>query len=124
MAEPSRSIVAVSTAPEVADRLVATARFFRVLGDATRLAIVRCLLGGERTVADLVDTLGISRSRVSNHLACLRWCEFVTADKRGRQVVYSVSDPTLRSVLNAAIPFVDAHADHLANCDRIGPDWA
>jgi ArsR family transcriptional regulator, cadmium/lead-responsive transcriptional repressor len=123
MAGKSISIVAVNSAPETVNQLIATARFFQVLGDATRLAIVRCLLDREHTVTELVSALDISRSRVSNHLACLRWCEFVTADKRGRQMVYAISDPVLRSVLDAAIPFVEAHADHLASCERIGPDW-
>lgn len=62
----------------------AGARFFRVLGDPTRLRILELLLAGPRTVAELTAAAGVRRARVSNHLACLRWCGFATADRRGR----------------------------------------
>jgi len=32
-------------------------------------------------VAELVAALGAPRSRVSNHLACLRWCRLVEAEQ-------------------------------------------
>ncbi len=101
----------------------AHARFFRALGDSTRLAIVQYLLERPHTVTDLVEKLGVSQSRVSNHLACLRWCRFVTGDRKGRQVVYSISDPRLARLLGVAAGMVGENQEHLANCHRIGPDW-
>src|SRR5437899_904509 len=52
----------------------AAARFFRVLGDPTRLRILELLLAGPRAVSELTAAAGAPRARVSNHLACLRWC--------------------------------------------------
>jgi ArsR family transcriptional regulator len=101
----------------------ASARFFRVLGDPTRLAIVQYLLERPHTVSELVNRLGVSQSRVSNHLACLRWCRFVTAERDGRQMIYSIGDPRMRRLLQLAAPMVREHEEHLAGCDRIGPDW-
>ncbi len=66
----------------------ALARFFRVLGDPTRLRILELLQGGERTVGEIVAAVGQPQPRVSTHLACLRHCGFVTAERRGREVVY------------------------------------
>ena len=45
---------------------------FRVLGDATRLGIIRTLLDdGEQNVGQLVDRLGTSQANVSKHLRVL-----------------------------------------------------
>ncbi|HEY2575439.1 MAG TPA: metalloregulator ArsR/SmtB family transcription factor [Streptosporangiaceae bacterium] len=101
----------------------ANARFFRALGDPTRLAIVRLLLRRPHTVTELVHELGVGQSRVSNHLACLRWCLFVTSERRGREVLYSVSDQRLRRLLGVAGEIVSENEDHLANTGRTGPHW-
>ncbi len=52
----------------------ALSRYFRVLGDPTRLRILEALLERERTVSELVHVVAAPQSRVSNHLACLKWC--------------------------------------------------
>jgi DNA-binding transcriptional ArsR family regulator len=101
----------------------ANARFFRVLGNPTRLAIVRLLLSAPHTVTELGEQLGLGQSRVSNHLACLRWCRLVVAESRGRQVVYSISDQRLARLLPIAAEIADDNADLLANARRTGPDW-
>ena len=102
---------------------MALARFFRVLGDPTRLALLECLQAGPRSVSELVAATGLSQSRVSNHLACLRWCRFVVAERRGRQVIYSITDRRMGGLLALARELARDHEDHLATCDRIGPDW-
>ncbi|MEX2031682.1 MAG: metalloregulator ArsR/SmtB family transcription factor [Dehalococcoidia bacterium] len=112
-----------STAPTVALVGTATARFFRVFGDPTRLAILELLEEAPRTVSELVDALGAPQSRVSNHLACLRWCGFVETERAGRQVTYRLADRRVREVLDAARGLVVDHCDHLASCTRMGPEW-
>ena len=101
----------------------ASARFFRVLGDPTRLAVLGLLLEGPRTVSELVDALGVRQSKVSNHLACLRWCRFVETERAGRQVTYRVADRRVRRVLEHGRQLAEDHCEHLASCRRIGPDW-
>lgn len=109
------------TAP-VADATV-LARFFRVLGDPTRLRILDLLQERERSVGELVEHLGVPQSRVSNHLACLRHCRFVVAQRQGREVVYRLAVPGLVGLLERALEVAAAEAEHLATCRRIGPDW-
>jgi DNA-binding transcriptional ArsR family regulator len=101
----------------------AVSRYFRVLGDPTRLRIVEALLERERTVSDLVDLLGAPQSRVSNHLACLRWCRLVESERRGRTVVYRVADGRISRLLGLAASLSEPNSEHLASCKRIGPDW-
>jgi len=102
---------------------IATARFFRVLSDPTRLGILELLVEAPRTVSELVEALGCPQSRVSNHLACLRWCELVDDERHGRQVTYRIRDRRVRGLVEAARSMAAEHRDHLVSCQRIGPDW-
>jgi DNA-binding transcriptional ArsR family regulator len=101
----------------------ALARYFRVLGDPTRLRIVEALLAGERTVSELVSITGAPQSRVSNHLACLKWCRVAESERRGRQVVYSIADRRVAKVMDLARVVAGENCEHLASCRRIGPEW-
>lgn len=101
----------------------AGARYFRVLGDSTRLRILTALLAGDRTVAQLAELTEIPRSRLSNHLACLKWCRFVAARRQGRHVVYRVVDPHVGDVLAAVARLSPDRSRYLARCRRIGPAW-
>jgi DNA-binding transcriptional ArsR family regulator len=122
-AEPTRPDHGEPGQGEPDAELSAAARYFRVLGDPTRLRLLVLLLDGPRSVSDLVAATGVGRSRVSNHLACLRWCRFVEATRRGRRVLYRVVDPRVGELLDLAATLAAPHRDHLATCRRIGPDW-
>src|SRR3989442_12349890 len=99
------------------------ARFFRVLGEATRLRIIDALTDGERSVGELVDLVGEAQPRISTHLACLRHCGFVTTERRGKEVVYRLALQGLDSVVNHATESLRPIAERLASCTRIGPEW-
>jgi ArsR family transcriptional regulator, cadmium/lead-responsive transcriptional repressor len=99
------------------------ARFFRVLGDPTRLRIVEALIAGERTVNELVALVGQAQPRISTHLACLRHCGFVTTERQGKEVVYRLTLRGLDNVLNEATESLSPIAERLATCTRIGPEW-
>ncbi|MGQ0826700.1 MAG: ArsR/SmtB family transcription factor [Actinomycetota bacterium] len=101
----------------------AAARFFRVLGDPTRLEILGLLLDRPHTVGELVAATGAAQPKVSNHLACLKWCRFAEAERDGRHVTYTIADERIGAVLAAARDIIEDHREHLASCRRIGPDW-
>src|SRR5688500_10411133 len=54
------------------DVVEATARIHKALGDPTRLEICWLLAEKERSVAELVDELGISQPLASHHLRVLK----------------------------------------------------
>jgi ArsR family transcriptional regulator, cadmium/lead-responsive transcriptional repressor len=101
----------------------AAARFFRVLGDPTRLHILDLLAEGERSVGELVDAVGQPQPRVSTHLACLRHCGFVDTERRGKEIVYRLALHGLDRIVDQGDAALEPIADRLATCTRIGPDW-
>ena len=102
----------------------AAGRLFKVLGDPTRLALLRHLADGPATVARLLFALGDPpRSRVGNHLACLAYCGLVTTERTGRHVTYALADPAVLELVESARRLAGPNADHLASCTRIGPAW-
>jgi DNA-binding transcriptional ArsR family regulator len=99
------------------------ARFFRVLGDPTRLRILELLEGGDQTVGEIVSATGQPQPRVSTHLACLRHCGFVSAERRGKEMVYSLGLKGVGRIVSRADAALEPIAERLATCTRIGPDW-
>lgn len=69
------------------------------LADPTRQQILLQLLAGPTYPADLADLLGVARTNVSNHLACLRGCGLVRTTREGRQVRYELASPRLAHAL-------------------------
>src|SRR5919199_822756 len=97
------------------------AKYFRVLGDRTRLRILDLVSEGERSVGDLAGELGEPQPKVSNHLACLRWCGFVTTRREHRTVHYRVSDKRVAAIVALAHELLADNEEHVAACCRIDP---
>jgi DNA-binding transcriptional ArsR family regulator len=96
------------------------AKYFRGLGDPSRLRILELLRSeGELTVGALVDRLGLPQPKVSNHLACLRWCGFVGARREGRLVFNRIADRRVEAMLELAQSLLADNAEHVAACCRI-----
>ncbi len=96
-----------------------TARFFNGLADPTRLRIVELLLERPYTVGEIVATLGLRQSRISNALVCLKWCGFVEARRDGRHMWYVVTDPRIRTLVSLARTVMADHAAEIACCTRL-----
>lgn len=98
----------------IATRLDVVQRLGRAMADPTRSRILLSLLDGPGYPAALARDLDLTRSNVSNHLACLRDCGFVVAEPEGRQTRYEIADPHLALALNALVAttlMVDGCAD-------------
>ena len=91
---------------------------FNALGDSTRLRILGLLLTGEVCVCDIHESLKISQSKASRHLAYLRRAGLVEARRDGLWIHYrlgSLTDPVVAAIGDAvrhALTHVDAvHRD-------------
>lgn len=94
------------------------AKFFRAVGDPTRLLLLEFLLA-EQTVGDCVEYVGLAQSRVSSHLACLADCGFVTSRRDGRFTRYQVTDSRVVELVSLARALAADNAAALAACTRI-----
>lgn len=86
-------------------------RLGRAMADPTRSRILLSLLTEPGYPAQLARDLGLSRTNVSNHLACLRGCGIVAAEAEGRQTRYEIADPHLTRALLSLVDVVLAVDD-------------
>lgn len=95
------------------------AKYFRGFGDPTRVRIMQLLRERERSVGELAELLGSPQPKVSNHLACLRWCGFVDSRREHRTVYYRVTDERVGQILDLAHSLLRDNAEHVAACRTI-----
>jgi DNA-binding transcriptional ArsR family regulator len=105
--------------PEHPQETEIVAKYFRGLGDPTRVRILEFLSEGELSVSELVDALGEPQPKVSNHLACLRWCGFVESRREHRTIYYRVADGRVERILRLARELLEQNEEHVAACRRI-----
>ena len=107
----------ISSAPTESELL---AKYFRVFADPSRLRILEVLEDeGELSVGELVEHLGLPQPSISNHLACLRWCGFVTARREHRTVYNRIADRKVSRMIVLARELLANNAEHVAACRRI-----
>jgi ArsR family transcriptional regulator, cadmium/lead-responsive transcriptional repressor len=98
------------------------AKYFRGLGDPTRLTILRLLQQeGELAAGEIVERLGLPQATVSTHLGCLRWCGFVVTRRRQRSILYRVAEARVMELITLADGLLDDNEDHVRSCSVI-PD--
>lgn len=102
-------------------RLEVMNRLGRALTDSTRSRILERLLEGAGYPARLAEELGLTRTNVSNHLACLRGCGIVVATPEGRHTRYEIADPHLTIAIEALVKVVLA-VDDGTDCTIVGCD--
>ena len=100
-------------------KLALTTKYFRALGDPSRLKILDSLLGGEKDVGELVELVGSSQGRVSNQLACLKQCGFVNTRRDGKFVYYSTADEEVHRLLEISQSMIARNAEQIWACTRV-----
>jgi DNA-binding transcriptional ArsR family regulator len=92
---PSRMIVANELA-----------HVLRQISHPDRIRLLLKLQAGELTVNELGDTLGISPTRVSQHLGVLRAVALVETRNVGQKRVYRLAQPAMAAWLIEGIDFI------------------
>ena len=96
------------------------AKYFRGLGDPTRLAILELLAdGAELSAGEIVTAIGLPQATVSTHLGCLRWCGFVATRREQRAVIYRIADDRVRAIVALGHEMLRDNAEHVAVCGTI-----
>ncbi len=71
----------------------------KLLGHPERLKIVEILEADAATVSDIQEQLDMPQAIVSQHLAKMRGCGIVAAERDGVHVYYRIVEPKVRHIL-------------------------
>lgn len=106
----------IKTLPD--DTMIAhMAQVFQLMGDESRLKILRSLMGGPLTVNKIVAATGQSQANVSKHLALLSRSGLLGRRKEGTRVWYSIKDPMVLALCDA----VCSHHKSAAHAPTVKP---
>ena len=83
------------------------AAFFKIFGDSTRLKILMALNVSELCVCDIMATLNMKQSTVSQQLKLLREVKVVKYRQEGKQVFYSLDDDHIHKILTVGIEHIE-----------------
>ncbi len=92
-------------------------QIFQVLGSRTRLRVLRALQGRELSVGELAESLRLTQSSASKHLALLKEAGLVCVRREGTWTFYQRAEgpPALGRVLREALESIEeAAADDAA----------
>jgi DNA-binding transcriptional ArsR family regulator len=92
------------------------AKLFCGLADPARLSCLLAIREQERTVSQSVVATGLSQPTVSKHLACLRACGLVHAERAGRHLTYCLCGTGVEELLRAADALLARSGDSIAAC--------
>ena len=102
------------------------AEVFKVLGDTTRLRIIRMLAsnpGSTLCVADLADRLGMTQPAVSQHIKALKQVGLLEPDKQGFRVYYYIDTDILSSYkekIDEMFELAFTKCSRIGNCNGHG----
>jgi DNA-binding transcriptional ArsR family regulator len=97
------------------------ARLCQALSNATRLRIVHSLRDGPQRVTDLAQATELSQATVSRHLTALRNCGVVTAQRRGQEIIYHISNPKIMTVCDLMREVLAEQITHQSDMTKIPP---
>ncbi len=74
-------------------------KFFKALGDETRLKIVRYLLDNDHCACDFTSMTDKHQTTISRHLKVLVDADVLKFEKDGRNMIYSIKNDEVKTVL-------------------------
>ena len=93
----------VEAPPDIAlleERAAEAARLLRLLANEKRLLVLCHLVGaGEMKVGDLADSVGLSQSALSQHLAKMREDGLVATRREAQTIYYRLAEPKAARLL-------------------------
>ncbi len=82
------------------------ADLFKAFSDTTRIKILFALMGGDASVNEITAAVGCTQSAVSHQLRILKQARLVKATRDGKNVIYSLSDNHVFTMLAQGITHV------------------
>ncbi|MFA6829375.1 MAG: metalloregulator ArsR/SmtB family transcription factor [Bacilli bacterium] len=87
--------------------------FYYLFADPTRLTIISLLIHEELCVSDIVEVMGVSQSVVSHQLQILRKHDIVTFKRKGKSVLYSLTDNHIKDLFSTGLEHISERNEDL-----------
>lgn len=88
---------------EYREILIELADIFKALSHPTRLCIVTNLMLENRNVNQMQNCLNMPQSTVSQHLSILKSQGIIKGNRKGTEVIYSISDERVKFIIQNLI---------------------
>lgn len=86
----------------------------KLLGDKTRLSMVKLLEKNDCCVCEFVEIFNVSQSAISQHLRKLRDLGLVKEKRKGQWIFYSLNqDSELYDMLMQVLAFIPSQDEHI-----------
>ena len=103
-------------------RAATTTDAFNAVAEPRRRQILDVLAGGERSVNDLVERLGVGQPQVSKHLRVLREVGLVAVREDGRRRLYRIQGRSLKPIHDWVKRYEDAWNERFDRLDAVLED--
>lgn len=106
-------IIDALTAEEIEEKmpmeseLYELADLFKVFGDSTRIKVLYLLFENEMCVHDIAQILNMTQSAISHQLRILKQNRLVKFRKEGKNVLYSLADEHVFTILRQGMEHVE-----------------
>ena len=88
------------------EELYDLADLFKIFGDSTRLGILFTLVGGERSVSEIAESLSMTLPAISHQLRTLKQARLVKTRRDGKNIFYSLDDDHVAGILEAGMAHI------------------
>ena len=93
----------------------------KLLGDKTRLSMMKLLEKNDCCVCEFVEIFGISQSAISQHLRKLRDVGLVKEQRRGQWILYSLNrDSETHEMLMRILEFIPSQDERIKELEKQG----
>jgi DNA-binding transcriptional ArsR family regulator len=100
-------------------RAATTTDAFNAVAEPRRRQILDVLAGGERSVNDLSEALGLGQPQVSKHLRVLREVDLVAVREQGRRRFYRLRGRSLKPIHDWVKRYEDEWNERLDRLDEV-----
>ena len=90
----------VLTSDEMAEHAAEASQVLKSIANPNRLMILCTLTEGEKSVGSINNSVPLSQSALSQHLARLRDENLVSFRKEGQSVLYRIQDPRIVALMS------------------------
>lgn len=94
--------------------------FFKALSNEGRFNIIQALQKGPLCVNEICFYTRLKQSRTSRSLRCLEHCGFITRERKGKRVYYTLDKKTVQPMVLMIERHVASFDQHLKTCNIIG----